>query len=87
MEVQLRLELPDEAGRGAILRIHTRRMAEAGALAASALVRPVPEPLALNRTVALTQGPWPHPLACPCTEPNSAQHHELIPEPSNGGSL
>ena len=37
LEVQLRVELPDRAGRRDILRIHTRQMKEAGALSMDAL--------------------------------------------------
>ena len=37
LEVQLRVELPDRAGRRDILRIHTRQMKEAGALSGEAL--------------------------------------------------
>jgi AAA+ lid domain len=37
LEVQLRVELPDRAGRRDILRIHTRQMKEAGALSRDAL--------------------------------------------------
>lgn len=37
LEVQLRVELPDAAGRRDILRIHTRRMKEAGGLSAQAV--------------------------------------------------
>jgi len=37
LEVQLRVELPDLQGRGDILRIHTRRMREVGALSQAAV--------------------------------------------------
>ena len=37
LEVQLKVELPDRAGRRDILRIHTRQMKEAGALSAEAI--------------------------------------------------